>query len=94
MLPALATDLLAHNNLKSFNLDLMHGLPEQSIADALFDLTQAITLNPPHLSWYQLTIEPNTAFASKPPVLPQDDILWDIQEQGHALLTAAWLPTV
>ncbi|MCT6699084.1 radical SAM family heme chaperone HemW [Rheinheimera sp. 4Y26] len=85
----LASDLMAHNSLQSFNLDLMHGLPEQSIQDALYDLQQAIELNPPHLSWYQLTIEPNTAFASKPPVLPQDDILWDIQEQGHALLTAA-----
>lgn len=85
----LATDLLANSSLKSFNLDLMHGLPEQSLEDALADLTQAIQLNPPHISWYQLTIEPNTAFASKPPVLPQDDILWDIQEQGHALLTAA-----
>lgn len=85
----LATALLASSPLKSFNLDLMHGLPEQSIDDALSDLQQAITLQPPHLSWYQLTIEPNTAFASKPPVLPEDDILWDIQEQGHALLTAA-----
>jgi putative oxygen-independent coproporphyrinogen III oxidase len=85
----LATDLMQQNQLKSFNLDLMHGLPDQSIDDALSDLRQAIALQPPHLSWYQLTIEPNTAFASKPPVLPEDDILWDIQEQGHALLTAA-----
>jgi oxygen-independent coproporphyrinogen-3 oxidase len=85
----LATALLTNSPLKSFNLDLMHGLPEQSIDDALSDLQQAIALQPPHLSWYQLTIEPNTAFASKPPVLPEDDILWDIQEQGHALLTAA-----
>jgi oxygen-independent coproporphyrinogen-3 oxidase len=85
----LATALLTNSPLNSFNLDLMHGLPEQSIDDALSDLQQAIALQPPHLSWYQLTIEPNTAFASKPPVLPEDDILWDIQEQGHALLTAA-----
>jgi oxygen-independent coproporphyrinogen-3 oxidase len=85
----LATALLRQHQLKSFNLDLMHGLPDQSIEDALSDLQQAIALQPPHLSWYQLTIEPNTAFASKPPVLPDDDILWDIQEQGHALLTAA-----
>ena len=85
----LATALLNQLQLKSFNLDLMHGLPDQSIEDALSDLQQAIALQPPHLSWYQLTIEPNTAFASKPPVLPDDDILWDIQEQGHALLTAA-----
>lgn len=75
--------------LQSFNLDLMHGLPQQTIQDALSDLQQAIDLAPPHLSWYQLTIEPNTAFASKPPLLPEDDLLWDIQEQGHTLLTAA-----
>lgn len=72
--------------LNSFNLDLMHGLPLQDIAGALADLQQAIDLNPPHLSWYQLTIEPNTAFASRPPVLPPDDTLWDIQQQGLALL--------
>ena len=72
--------------LKSFNLDLMHGLPQQNVAGALADLQQAIDLAPPHLSWYQLTIEPNTAFASRPPVLPPDDTLWDIQQQGLALL--------
>lgn len=72
--------------LKSFNLDLMHGLPGQDVTGALADLQQAIDLAPPHLSWYQLTIEPNTAFASRPPVLPPDDTLWDIQQQGLALL--------
>jgi oxygen-independent coproporphyrinogen-3 oxidase len=75
--------------LRSFNLDLMHGLPGQSVEDALLDLKKAITLAPPHLSWYQLTIEPNTSFYSKPPTLPDDDILWDIQEQGHQILTEA-----
>ena len=75
--------------LNSFNLDLMHGLPGQSLEDALSDLKKIIALNPPHISWYQLTIEPNTQFASKPPTLPQDDILWDIQEQGQALLAEA-----
>ena len=75
--------------LNSFNLDLMHGLPEQSLDDALFDLELAIKQNPPHLSWYQLTIEPNTQFHSKPPSLPDEDILWDIQERGHALLEKA-----
>jgi putative oxygen-independent coproporphyrinogen III oxidase len=84
----LATDL-RKQGLASFNLDLMHGLPEQDVSAALADLQQAIDLQPPHISWYQLTIEPNTAFASRPPVLPEDDALWDIQEQGHALLTAA-----
>lgn len=81
-----AAQLAAALPLNSFNLDLMHGLPQQDINGALADLQQAIDLAPPHLSWYQLTIEPNTAFASKPPVLPEDDTLWDIQEQGQALL--------
>ncbi len=84
----LATQLRSEG-LMSFNLDLMHGLPQQDVSAALADLQQAIDLAPPHLSWYQLTIEPNTAFASRPPVLPEDEALWDIQEQGHALLTAA-----
>ena len=75
--------------LNSFNLDLMHGLPGQSLDDALSDLKQIIALNPPHISWYQLTIEPNTQFASKPPTLPKDETLWDIQEQGQALLAQA-----
>lgn len=75
--------------VKSFNLDLMHGLPNQSIENALDDLKQAIALKPDHLSWYQLTIEPNTAFASKPPKLPQDETLWDIQEQGVKILADA-----
>ncbi len=81
----LATDL----GLRSFNLDLMHGLPDQTLEQALDDLRQAIALNPPHLSWYQLTIEPNTMFAYKTPKLPDDDALWDIFEQGDRLLTAA-----
>lgn len=77
------------SGLKSFNLDLMHGLPNQTLTEALDDLKQAIKLDPPHLSWYQLTIEPNTMFAYRPPVLPDDDELWDIFEQGHQLLTDA-----
>lgn len=84
-----ATRLAAGLGLRSFNLDLMHGLPDQTLEEAQDDLRQAIALNPPHLSWYQLTIEPNTLFGSRPPVLPDDDALWDIFAQGHALLTAA-----
>ncbi|WP_298441839.1 radical SAM family heme chaperone HemW [uncultured Ferrimonas sp.] len=72
-----------------FNLDLMHTLPNQSVEDALYDLAQAIELDPPHLSWYQLTIEPNTQFASKPPTLPDEDTQWAIFEQGKAMLEAA-----
>ncbi|BBB24834.1 radical SAM family heme chaperone HemW [Amphritea japonica] len=70
----------------NFNLDLMHGLPDQTPETALSDLQQAIDLQPSHLSWYQLTIEPNTEFFSRPPTLPEDETLWDIQEQGQALL--------
>ncbi|MBF7074837.1 radical SAM family heme chaperone HemW [Glaciecola sp. MH2013] len=84
-----AIELASSLNIRSFNLDLMHGLPGQSIDDAMEDLEQAIALNPPHLSWYQLTIEPNTSFHSKPPTLPDDDVLWEIQEQGHAMLAKA-----
>ena len=70
----------------NFNLDLMHGLPGQDLAMALSDLKQAIALKPTHLSWYQLTIEPNTEYFKYPPKLPQDETLWDIQEAGQALL--------
>lgn len=84
-----AAHLATGLGLLSFNLDLMHGLPDQSLEEALDDLRQAIDLNPPHLSWYQLTIEPNTLFSSRPPVLPDDDALWDIFERGHQLLSAA-----
>ena len=72
----------------NFNLDLMHGLPGQDVEGALADLRQAIALEPTHLSWYQLTVEPNTLFWSQPPEIPEDDILWDIQEAGQALLAA------
>ena len=81
--------LRSQDKLDSFNLDLMHGLPNQTVEQALDDLRQAIELAPPHLSWYQLTIEPNTMFAYRPPTLPNDDELWDIFEQGHQLLSAA-----
>ena len=79
----------AHDAVATFNLDLMHGLPNQSLEQALADLKQAIALEPYHLSWYQLTIEPNTLFYSKPPELPEDEVLWDIQAQGHELLKSA-----
>ena len=84
-----AANLASECGVKSFNLDLMHGLPDQSVEHALDDLKTAISLNPTHLSWYQLTIEPNTAFHSKPPKLPQDEVLWNIQDQGIALLNQA-----
>ena len=79
----------AKSGLKSFNIDLMHGLPNQSVQQALADLETGIALNPPHLSWYQLTIEPNTMFYYRKPTLPDDDALWEIFKQGHQLLTRA-----
>lgn len=85
----LAAQLAHESGVKSFNLDLMHGLPNQTLDNALDDLKTAINLKPDHLSWYQLTIEPNTAFHSKPPKLPQDEVLWDIQDQGFKLLSDA-----
>jgi oxygen-independent coproporphyrinogen-3 oxidase len=81
-----AADMARAAGFDNFNLDLMHGLPDQSIEDALSDLRIAIAQSPTHLSWYQLTVEPNTVFWNQPPVMPEDDILWDIQEAGQALL--------
>ena len=81
-----AADMARHAGFDNFNMDLMHGLPDQSPSDALGDLQQAIDLKPTHLSWYQLTLEPNTVFWNQPPTLPEDDILWDIQEAGQLLL--------
>lgn len=73
----------------NINLDLMHGLPEQTLEQALTDLSTAIDFSPPHLSWYQLTLEPNTLFYQQPPALPDDDHLWEIQQAGLRLLSAA-----
>jgi putative oxygen-independent coproporphyrinogen III oxidase len=84
-----AVDVARKAGFTNINLDLMHGLPEQSVEDAKADLAQAIALAPEHISWYQLTIEQNTAFYSAPPVLPIEDTLADIQDAGQALLANA-----
>lgn len=68
------------------NVDLMHGLPNQSVDEALFDINNAINIGATHLSWYQLTIEPNTVFYRNTPVLPQEDVLEQIEKQGSRLL--------
>jgi oxygen-independent coproporphyrinogen-3 oxidase len=70
----------------NFNLDLMFGLPGQTGAQALDDLRIATDLEPAHLSWYELTIEPNTWFHRHPPSLPDDAQLWDMQGTGSDLL--------
>ena len=77
----------AHDaGFNSFNLDLMYGLPYQSLSQAVDDIETAIALEPKHLSHYQLTIEPNTLFHRYPPTVPDDDNLWEIQEACQASL--------
>jgi len=73
----------------NINLDLMHGLPDQNPEGALEDLESAIQLGPEHISWYQLTVEPNTVFYKRPPALPDDDTLWEIYQRGLECLNAA-----
>jgi oxygen-independent coproporphyrinogen-3 oxidase len=75
---------------RRINLDLMFGLPGQNTQLACADIEQALALQPSHISYYQLTLEPNTVFHSKPPAnLPDDDTSWAIQEQGHNMLREA-----
>jgi oxygen-independent coproporphyrinogen-3 oxidase len=81
-----AINVVKEAGFDNFNIDLMHGLPDQSLEDALFDINTALSLEPTHLSWYQLTIEPNTEFFSKPPTLPVEDTLCDIIDAGQQLL--------
>ena len=75
--------------IDNFNLDLMYALPEQTVDGALADLEQAIALGPAHLSHYQLTLEPGTAFERRPPPLPDDDAAWAMQVAAQARLVAA-----
>lgn len=75
--------------LENINIDLMYGLPQQSPEQAIADIETALTLQPAHISWYQLTIEPNTLFAVKSPVLPDDDATWDMLQHGAGLLESA-----
>lgn len=73
------------------NIDLMHGLPDQTKVKAMDDLTQGLSFGTEHLSWYQLTIEKNTAFYSNPPVIPHEDTLISIHEAGIETLATAGL---
>jgi len=74
---------------ENINIDLMHGLPDDQLNDCLGDLNTAIELQPEHISWYQLTIEPGTVFARKPPRLPEHDEIADQFDGGRRLLEAA-----
>ena len=74
----------------NLNLDLMYALPQQTLAMAEHDIERAIALSPTHLSHYQLTLEPNTLFAAKPPAgIPDDDTAWDMQERCQSLMADA-----
>ena len=84
-----AINMAQKSGFERFNIDLMHGLPEQSREEAMDDLGIAIETGATHISWYQLTIEPNTHFFSKPPILPVEDQLADIQELGMLKLSGA-----
>ncbi len=75
--------------LDNLNIDLMYALPGQDRVGAVTDIELALALAPAHISHYQLTIEPNTLFAARPPVLPDDDAAWDMQEACQARLAAA-----
>jgi oxygen-independent coproporphyrinogen-3 oxidase len=78
--------LQANEIFDNFNIDLMYGLQGQTTDECLSDLQQAIDLNPTHISFYQLTIEPNTFFAKFPPTLPQEDDIFSMGEMGVKLL--------
>jgi oxygen-independent coproporphyrinogen-3 oxidase len=80
---------LAAEHFERFNLDLMYGLPGQTQAEALADVEAALAFAPPHLSCYQLTLEPNTRFAAFPPELPAADACADMQDAIEARLAAA-----
>ncbi len=85
---AIAAAELALHTFDRVNLDVMYGLPNQSLADALSDAKEAIRLNPDHLSFYHLTLEPNTPFYRTPPSLPSDDTSSEMQDRIEALLSA------
>ncbi|MEX0963212.1 MAG: radical SAM family heme chaperone HemW [Pseudohongiellaceae bacterium] len=81
-----AIELARNAGFENFNLDLMHGLPGQTIEAAMQDLQSALGFDPPHISWYQLTIEPNTVFHARPPALPDEPVLNALEEAGLLLL--------
>ena len=85
-----AVKLAQDAGFDNFNLDLMYALPGQTLAMAEYDLERAFALQPTHVSHYQLTLEPNTVFAARPPSgIPDDDDSWDMQEHCQALLAQA-----
>jgi putative oxygen-independent coproporphyrinogen III oxidase len=84
-----AIDTARKAGFDNLNIDLMHSLPDQTLEQGLEDLNTAINLSPEHLSWYQLTIEPNTVFYKTKPALPSETICCDLEEQGLKRLQQA-----
>jgi len=84
-----AIDAMRKAGFNNFNLDLMWGLPDQTPDEAVADIQQALSYEPSHLSHYHLTIEPNTVFAARPPILPDEDSAWDMEEACAKRLSAA-----
>ncbi len=84
-----AIDFARSAGFENFNLDLMHGLPGQNVNDALNDLQTAISFDPLHISWYQLTIEPNTVFYARPPTLPEEPVLNSLEDAGLTLFESS-----
>ena len=84
-----AVQELREAKLDNFNLDLMYALPQQTFEEALVDVRTACALQPTHISYYQLTLEPGTVFHSRPPPLPDDEAAWQIQIAGQQLLAQA-----
>ncbi len=81
-----AVEIAKTAGFDNFNLDLMFGLPQQTVEEALDDIRLAVELQPTHLSFYQLTLEPNTVFHRYPPTLPNDDAIWEIQKACQTVL--------
>ncbi|MDG1987607.1 MAG: radical SAM family heme chaperone HemW, partial [Halieaceae bacterium] len=84
---ASAIKLAQTAGFSNINIDLMYGLPNQTEEEAVSDLNEAILWRPQHVSWYELTIEPNTMFYSNPPILPKENTLEAIQEAGLSFLS-------
>ena len=84
-----AVAAIHRSGIQNFNIDLMYALPGQSVGDALQDVHDAVACEPAHISHYQLTIEPNTAFHADPPAIPDEDSAWEMQQECGQVLSRA-----
>jgi putative oxygen-independent coproporphyrinogen III oxidase len=86
---SLAVDMALAAGFDSVNIDLMYGLPGDTVSGSITDLQRAIDCGVQHISWYQLTIEPGTGYAHKPPNLPSEEVIEEIELKGRLLLSAS-----